>query len=109
MNKILAIASTSVVILLIINPELISVGLFIDAIGLDIFLLLIQVQIASVFGFKFAAKIKPLFLSAYNFIQKLDPYFFIPTRQVALQYPPILFHAIPGLLSLYWVIFLAQW
>ena len=105
----MAITSTLVVVLLIMKLELISVGLFIDAIGLDILLLLFQAQIVSVFGFIFSSKIKPIFLSSYKFLQKLDPYFFIPTKQVALQYPPILLHAIPGLLSLYWIVFLAQW
>jgi len=108
-NKIWAIASTLVVVLLIMKPELIPVGLIIDSIGLDIFLLLVQAKIGTDFGFIYSSKIKPLFLTTYTFYQKLDPYFVIPTKQVVLQYPPILLHAIPGLLSLYWVMFLAQW
>jgi hypothetical protein len=56
-----------VVFLLILNPETISLALFIDIIGLDIFLLLIELQVISLFWIFFQHHIKPTF----SFIRRI--------------------------------------
>jgi hypothetical protein len=48
-----------VVLLLILNPETIALALFIDTIGLEIFILLIELQIASLFWIFIQHHIKP--------------------------------------------------
>lgn len=53
--------------LLILNPEMIQLALFIDAVGLDVFLMLIEVQFLAFLGLFFNTKIKPLFLYIKNF------------------------------------------
>jgi hypothetical protein len=34
-----------------------------------------------------------------QFLERLDPFFFVPTRQQVATYPAILVHAVPGLVS----------
>jgi len=107
-SKIFIFSAFFIVLLLSINPELFSVGLFIDAVGLDILIFLFQVQIVTIVSFVVNVKIKPVFIFLYKILMRIDPYFFIPTKEFVLQYPPILLHAVPGLLSLYWLIFLTS-
>lgn len=74
------IATISVVCVLLLNPELVSLALFVDAVGLDIFLLLIEVQIVAVSGYYFHTWFKPILMPFYKCLLKVDPYFFIPTK-----------------------------
>ncbi|MCG7871686.1 MAG: hypothetical protein N0C88_12835 [Candidatus Thiodiazotropha lotti] len=48
-----------VVVFLILNPETVGLAVFIDAVGLEIFMLMIELQIAALFGFFFHNSIKP--------------------------------------------------
>jgi hypothetical protein len=86
--------------LLMLNPEFIVMSAFIDAVGLEMFSLLIEVQIISVVGFYFHNWIKPVLMPFYNYFKKIDPYFFIPTRPVINEFPLILCHIIPGFIVL---------
>ena len=95
------IATFLVVSFLIFNPELVLFGMFIDAVGLDLFLLLLEVQVVALFGCYFQNWIKPAFSLVKRLIQKLDPYFFIHTRKVISKFPAILCHAIPGYFAIY--------
>jgi len=88
---------------LIFNPELVAFGMFIDYVGLDLFLLLLEVQVVTLFGYYFQNWIKPALKLVMKFLQKFDPYFFIPSRNVISKFPVILCHAIPG----YFVIYLS--
>ena len=56
--------------LLMLNPEFIIMSSFIDAIGLEMFSLLIEVQIISVVGFYFHNWIKPVLMPFYNYFKK---------------------------------------
>jgi len=83
-----------------LNPEFIVMSGFIDAIGLEMFSLLIEVQIISVVGYYFQNWIKPVLMPFYSYFQKIDPYFFIPTQPVVRDFPLILCHVIPGFIVL---------
>ncbi|MBT3203357.1 MAG: hypothetical protein HOM14_06035 [Gammaproteobacteria bacterium] len=102
-NNYWKLATFVVVISLILNPELVSLGLFIDALGLDIFLLLLEVQAIAIAGFTFQTYLKPIFLSVNSILMKWDSNYFIPAKELISQYPSIIFHAIPGLVSFYWI------
>ena len=90
------IASFMVVIFFLLKPEFMVLGLFIDSIGLELFVLLLEVQAVAVFGYYFQTWFKPAVKPLYQFIQKFDPYFFIPTKNVVAKYPIVFVHAIPG-------------
>jgi len=60
-NKIWRYATVFVVIFLILNPEMAELSVFINAIGLDIFILLLQVQILTISGMLFPTKIKQFY------------------------------------------------
>ena len=83
---------------LLLNPELMSLVLFIDAIGIDLFLLLVEVQIVAISGYYFHTWIKPILMPLYKTLLRVDPYFFIPTRDSVAKYPLILCHAVPFLM-----------
>ncbi|MDG1750283.1 MAG: hypothetical protein P8I03_01245 [Thalassotalea sp.] len=89
------IASFLVVSFLIFKPEFMALALLIDGIGLELFLLFLEVQAIAVFGYYFQNWFKPASKPIYKFIQKFDPYIFIPTKSVGAQYPIIFVHAIP--------------
>lgn len=59
-NKLWKYATLCVVVGLIFNPEMIGLGLFIDAIGLDIFLMLLEVQVLVMLSAIINSKIKPI-------------------------------------------------
>lgn len=94
------IATILVMGVLLLNPELMSLALFIDAIGLDLFILLVEVQIVAISGYYFHAWIKPILMPFYKYFLKTDPYFFIPTKDSVGKYPLILCHAVPFLMLL---------
>ncbi len=89
------------VMFFLFRPEYMALGLFIDAIGLDIFLLLLEVQFIAVSGYYVQNWVKPIFKPIYLSIKKVDPYFFIPTKKVVTKIPSILLHAVPGFMFLY--------
>ncbi len=93
------VATVIAVGLMVLNPETIAFGLFIDAVGLDIFVLLVEIQVIVGTGYYFRNCVKPALNRVYEFIQRHDPYFFIPTRKIVAEYPPILCHAIPCFVS----------
>lgn len=49
-DKIWKYATAFVVVLIILNPEMIELALFVDAIGLDMFLMLFEIQILAILG-----------------------------------------------------------
>ena len=59
-----------VVVLIILNPELAQLALFIDAIGLEMFLMLLEVQVVAMFGLFFNSKIAPIYLFAKRWFFK---------------------------------------
>jgi len=89
------VASIATVCLLLVKPELLTLALFVDAVGLDLILILIQFQIVAVGGYYFQFWIKPMLMPMYKYLQKVDPYFFIPTKDLVRQCPMLLCHSVP--------------
>lgn len=94
------IVSFLLVIFLLAKPEFMTLALFIDGIGLELFVLLLEVQAVAVCGYYFQNFFKPIAKPIYKFAQRFDPYFFIPTKSVIAQYPIVFVHAIPGFIML---------
>ena len=90
------ISSFLLVIFLLTEPEFIAFAVLLDGIGLEFFVLLLEVQAIAVFGYYFQNWFKPAAKPVYKFIQKFDPHFFVPTKSVIAQYPIMFIHAIPG-------------
>lgn len=65
------VATAVVVAIIIINPEVAGLALFIDAVGLEMFFMLLEVQILVVFGM-FHAKLSMYFL----YVKDLFSYLF---------------------------------
>jgi hypothetical protein len=59
-NKVWKYATAFVVALIILNPEMAELALFIDAIGLELFLMLLEVQVIALAGALFHTSIKPI-------------------------------------------------
>lgn len=60
-NKIWKYVTVLVVLLIIFNPETIELALFIDAVGLEMFLMLLEIQVIAILGMFLNTKIKPIF------------------------------------------------
>lgn len=90
------VSSFLLVIFFLLEPEFVAFAVLLDGISLEFFVLLLEVQAIAVFGYYFQTWFKPIAKPVYKSIQKLDPYFFIPTKSVVAQYPIMFVHAIPG-------------
>jgi len=97
-----------VVILLTFNPGTVEFALFVDAVGMDMLLLLFEVQIIAIIIFMFEISVKPVLTRINTLIMKMDSNYFIPSREIILEYPPIIYHAIPFIVSTYWILMLVQ-
>lgn len=64
-NKAWKYATTLIVVLIIFNPEMAELAVFIDAIGLEIFLMLLEVQVLVALG-KFSNRLTPIFTCLKN-------------------------------------------
>ena len=60
-NNIWQYATAAVGILIMLNPEFAELALFIDAIGLEMFFMLIEVQFIAISGALLNTKIKPIY------------------------------------------------
>ncbi|QQX82407.1 hypothetical protein JK628_01050 [Shewanella sp. KX20019] len=94
------LATILVIGVLALNPEAAALVMFVDAVGLDLFLLLIEVQLVAVSGYYFHTWFKPVLRPFYQYLLKVDPYFFIPTKDSVAKFPMILCHAVPFLMLL---------
>ena len=57
-------------LLIILNPEMAQLALYIDVVGLEIFLMLLEVQLLALLGMFFNTKIKPIFSYIINLYSK---------------------------------------
>jgi hypothetical protein len=63
-------ATVVVVVLIILNPEMIELALFIDAVGLEMLLILFEVQVLMIIGALLNNKIIPTISSLKLFLEK---------------------------------------
>jgi hypothetical protein len=59
-------ATAFVVVLIILNPELAEMALFIDAVGLEMFLFLVEVQVVAILGAFLNTRIRPVYIYIKN-------------------------------------------
>ena len=81
-------------------PELFLLSSIIDAIGLDAFILLCEMQIATLIYTYFGQHIFFLLRFVNTLLQKVDPYYFIPNKCMLEECPHIVFHALPLLVGI---------
>lgn len=88
------------VLMFSLAPEVRLFGLLIDSIGIDIFLLLVKTQIAFIFIGVYHQLLKPILSSVNRWLEKIDPYYFLPSVSQIKECPVIVFHAAPFLIGL---------
>jgi len=84
-----------VCILIAAGPE---IGIAFELIGL-VDLLGVELFLSLVFG-GLLWRLRAILSGLKQFLERRDPFFFVPTRQQVAIYPPILVHAVPGLVSM---------
>lgn len=87
-----------------VMPEMVAFGVFVQAMGLEILLPLFEVQIILMLGYVFRTQIKPVLTYVHGILTAIDENYFIPSRELVRACPSIIWHAIPGLVSLYWLL-----
>ncbi len=60
-SKIWKYATVLVVILIIFNPEMSELAIFVDAVGLEVFLMLLEIQLLAILSVFFNCKIVPIY------------------------------------------------
>lgn len=105
-NKLWKVLTFIVVLFLLMSvaPEARILGLLIDGIGLDLLLLLLEIQIMALVVALFHYKLKPCLFWLDKIFRKLDPYYFVSSCRVIKSYPPILLHCVPFLVCFYLII-----
>ena len=101
-NRLLRILAV-LLIVIVAGPEIgFSMELFalLDALGAELFLLCFSVGI-HLYIKMFIESVRGFGNAVRAFIERLDPYFFIPSRRQIVDCPGISIHAIPGYISLY--------
>lgn len=92
------------VLALSIAPEVRFLALLIEAIGLDVFLFVFEVQIVALVAVTYQSYIKPALLWLNGVLERIDGFYFMPTRAMVRSCPPILLHAIPFLVSFHLIV-----
>ncbi|MES9975200.1 hypothetical protein [Candidatus Thiodiazotropha sp. LNASS1] len=86
-------ATTFVVVFIIFNPEMIELALFIDAIGLELFLMLFEIQLAAIISTTLNKRTKPIFAYLNRCSASCLPGL---SWENIKQNPGLLIHAAPG-------------
>lgn len=87
------------ILMLSIFPEIRVLGLFIDAIGLDLLLITVEGYLVMVFAFIYHGQIRPLLAWLNERCKKVDPYYFVPKNAQLRFCPQLAFHSVPKLIS----------
>jgi hypothetical protein len=72
-DKVWNYATVIVLLLVMLNPEMAELACFIDAVGLEIFLMLLEVQVVVIFSVFFNSKIKPAYIYVKNISLRFLP------------------------------------
>lgn len=59
-NRAWQYSTVVVVVLVLLNPEMIELALFIDAVGLEVFLMLFEIQLLAIMSAIFSNSVKPV-------------------------------------------------
>jgi len=100
-NKVWRFITVLIVIFLILNPEMVEFSIFINAVGIDIFIMLLQIQFIVISGAFFDKKIRPLWYYCKN--QFTNIYYSCSLKRIKNE-PRILLLIIPSQASLMYVL-----
>jgi len=91
-----------VVTLLIFSvaPEVSMLVLIIDVVGLDMILLLLEAQVLMLILGLYHQWLRPVLMNLNKQLEKMDPHYFIPSLDILKKYPPMIFHAVPFLVGM---------
>ncbi|MFT7315355.1 MAG: hypothetical protein ACI9J5_003512 [Paraglaciecola sp.] len=105
-GKFFKSATVIVVLLLLVRPDTIMLALFIDSVGLELFLFLVSLQFKT-FAMFLGAYIQSILRVITNKIEFRDSFYFWPSLESIKMQPAIACHAIPCygyLLNAVWLI-----
>jgi len=74
-NKLWKYATLCLVVIIILNPEMVGLALFIDAIGLEMFIMLLEVQVLAILSAILNNKIRPMFEFIKLYYSRNFPFF----------------------------------
>jgi len=86
-------------LMLALLPELRILGFVILSLGLETLVLLIGIQLILIFGGVYQQHILPVAKSVNCFLEKHDPFFFIPSIKQLKKFPQMAIHSVPFILS----------
>jgi hypothetical protein len=95
-GKIIKLLSFVAVLILIMKPETLALGLMLDSIGIELFVLLLSMQLSLYATYVFHAWLKPVLKPLYLQYRRFDEEFFIPTLSEIKSSPILILHAVPG-------------
>lgn len=86
-------------------PEIRVIGTLIEAMGLDMFLLLMETQAIAIITCFYRDRFEPIFKWANLKLEQLDPFYFIPSRKQITKCPHIIYRAAPFLVGSSFIFF----
>ena len=101
----LATVMIATVLVLSLHPEFRVIGLLVGATGIDAFVLFFEAQLLLTIGITYRQRIRPMLLRANSIVERLDPFYFVPSLDLVRRYLPIAVHAIPFFVGLYFLLF----
>lgn len=105
--KILLI-SAAILLVFPVAPEIGLLVFLVDALSIDVILLLFEIQLTLFVGTMYHQGVRPVLLWVNTAIERLDAFYFVPSRDMLRRFPPAIFHAVPFLVSCYLVVFLGM-
>ena len=92
-DKVWRYVTVLIVLLIMLNPEMAEFALFVDAIGIEMFLMLVEVQVISILALFLNTRIKP----SFAYIQRLwTKHFPGPSWNSLMKEPGCLLWVLPG-------------
>ncbi|MCG7903592.1 MAG: hypothetical protein JAY60_14350 [Candidatus Thiodiazotropha weberae] len=88
-----------VIVVLILNPETYGLAVFIDAVGLEIFMLMVELQIVALFGVFFHTSIKPALTYIRRFRLSYEVFHSSSIAPAAMMHLLVFSSALPFVIS----------
>ena len=80
-------------------PEIRILGIFIEAIGIDMFLVVIGGHFLFALRWARSKTVGPMLNFGHCIFEKMDPYYFVAKRKDVMECPQLIFHAVPYLVG----------
>ena len=95
-EKLFKIVTMLVVLILLARPDTIILALFLDSVGIELFILLLGMQFKTFWLFVYL-RLLPIQNFVKQSISRFDEFFFVPMLRDVKEFPGLALHAIPGL------------